>query len=137
MTCYYSRSKKSGTTLFTRKLDTASGGVKVAEEGRKGGSDRQIAFSPTSIKNYAPVCTASAGIGQVSTLTIALGMLQSISDGKATPAVSPCFSGVFLQHAGLICCLLPDPSTHLAHSFPNTTGMLLALGLQHQPNRLS
>lgn len=96
VTCYHSRSKKSATTLFTRKQDMASGRVKVAEEGRKRGGDRQIASSPTNIENYAPICTASAGIRQVSTSTTALGMLQSISDGKAAPAVSPCFSGAFL-----------------------------------------
>lgn len=58
------------------------------------------------------------------------GVLQSISDGKAAPAVPPCFSGAFLQHVSLICCLLPDSSTCLAHSFPTTTGVLLAPSLQ-------
>lgn len=40
----------------------ASGGEMVAEEGRRGGGDGWVAFSPPGAQNDA----ASAGIGQVS-----------------------------------------------------------------------
>lgn len=78
----------------------------VAEEGRRGGGDGQVTFSPPGAKNYTSVCAASAGIGQVSASAAALRMLQSGFDGKAAPAVSPCFSRALLQRVGLICCLL-------------------------------
>lgn len=53
---------KTGTTLFMRKQDMASGGEMVAEEGRRGGGDGRVMFSPPGAQNDA----ASAGIGQVS-----------------------------------------------------------------------
>lgn len=67
-------------------------------------------------------------LGRVNAAAAALAMLSSIADGETAPAVSLCFSGVFLQRAGLICCLLPGSSTCLAPSFPDTPGMLMALG---------
>ena len=109
--------KKTDTTLFTRKLDMASEGVKVASEGRRGGGDGHVTSNPSSSKNWAFVWAALAGLGQADAVATALGMLLSTADGEA-PAASLCFSRSFLQPVGLICCLLPDSSTCLAPSFP-------------------
>lgn len=59
-------------------------------------------------------------------------MQCSVADGEAAPAAS----GVFLQHVGLMGCLLPYSSTCLAPSVLDATGVLMASGFSRAGTKL-